>query len=130
MYVTDTHPIANYAGRKYSKLSRRVFEIFEDAHAGRIVISVPTVALWEITDLLTADAVRLPARFDHWCRDLAKEDGFMLEPLLWQDVSEARHLPFHDPMDRLIVGTAIRLDLPLITKDQAIVDSGLVETIW
>jgi len=30
----------------------------------------------------------------------------------------------------LIVGTALRLGMPLITKDEAIVDSGLVETIW
>ena len=52
-----------------------------------------------------------------------------IEPLEWQDIKEARLLPFRDPADCLIVGTAIRLGYPLITKDQEIVDSGLVETI-
>jgi PIN domain nuclease of toxin-antitoxin system len=130
MFVTDTHPIAYYAGRKYSKLSRRVLHMFEDAQAGKTVIAVPTAALLEITDLMAVGAVQLPTRFDHWCLDLEREDGFLIEPLMWQDVNEARYLPFRDPMDRLIAGTAIRLGFPLITKDQGIVDSGLVETVW
>jgi PIN domain nuclease of toxin-antitoxin system len=35
-----------------------------------------------------------------------------------------------DPFDRLIAGTAIRLDAPLITGDERIRASGLVRTIW
>src|SRR5262245_42745635 len=130
MFVTDTHPLAYYAGRKYSRLGRRAKRIFEGAQAATTVIAVPTAALLEITDLLTVGALRLPTRFDHWCRDLDSQEGFFIEPLTWQDVNEARHLPFRDPLDRLIAGTAIRLGLPLITKDQAIVESGLVETVW
>jgi PIN domain nuclease of toxin-antitoxin system len=130
VFVTDTHPFAYYAARKYSRLSRRALQVFEDAQAAKLVISVPTAALWEITELIAVGALQLPSRFDHWCRDLDQEHGFQIEPMLWQDVNEARHLPFRDPMDRLIAGTAIRLGLPLITKDQSIVHSGIVETIW
>ena len=39
-------------------------------------------------------------------------------------------LPHQDPYDRLIVATAIVLNVPLITKDGKIVDSGLVRTLW
>jgi PIN domain nuclease of toxin-antitoxin system len=35
-----------------------------------------------------------------------------------------------DPWDRFIVATAKTLGLSLVTKDQAIRDSGLVPTIW
>ncbi len=35
-----------------------------------------------------------------------------------------------DPWDRFIVGTARALDVPLVTKDRAIRESGLVTTIW
>jgi PIN domain nuclease of toxin-antitoxin system len=35
-----------------------------------------------------------------------------------------------DPYDRLIVATARRLELPLITGDQAITDWGGVEVCW
>jgi PIN domain nuclease of toxin-antitoxin system len=35
-----------------------------------------------------------------------------------------------DPWDRLIVGTALALEVPLVTRDQAIQRSGVVQTIW
>jgi PIN domain nuclease of toxin-antitoxin system len=35
-----------------------------------------------------------------------------------------------DPWDRFIVATAKTLGLSLVTKDQAIRDSGLVPSIW
>lgn len=35
-----------------------------------------------------------------------------------------------DPADRLIGATARALGMPLITKDQKILDSKLIETIW
>ncbi len=51
-------------------------------------------------------------------------------PLLWEDVNEARGLPFDDPFDCLIAGTAFRIGVPLITKDTVISESGLLETVW
>jgi PIN domain nuclease of toxin-antitoxin system len=40
-------------------------------------------------------------------------------------------LPLHgDPADRLIVATALTRDALLVTKDQAIRESGLVQTVW
>lgn len=35
-----------------------------------------------------------------------------------------------DPWDRLIVATALALEIPLVTRDQAIQNSGVVETVW
>jgi len=39
-------------------------------------------------------------------------------------------LPQGDPFDRVIVATASAGSLTLITKDQHIVESGLVATLW
>ena len=39
-------------------------------------------------------------------------------------------LPHADPFDRVIVATALRHNLPLVTRDRAIRTSGLVEVIW
>jgi PIN domain nuclease of toxin-antitoxin system len=130
MFVADTHPLAYYAARKNSKLGKRALHLFQDAGQAKTVIFVPTPALWEIADLANAGRIDLPTRFDHWCRNLDADPGFVIEMLSWVDVDEARHLPFSDPFDCLIVGTALRLDYPLITKDEAIVDSKLVETVW
>ena len=130
MFVTDTHPIVHYAQGKHSRLGHKALQLFKDAEDGKSVIHVPTVVLWEIADLISADIIKLPTRFDHWYRELDGKQGFILEPLAAQDVNEARHLPFKDPFDCLIAGTSLRLGFPLITKDRAITDSGLLETIW
>jgi PIN domain nuclease of toxin-antitoxin system len=130
MFATDTHPVAYYASQKHSKLSQRTLRLFEDAVESKTAIYVPTPALWEIHKLVKDEVIELPMRFDHWCRDLDSRGSFIIEPLTWHDVAEARQLPFRDPFDCLIAGTALRLGIPLITKDQVIVDSGLVETIW
>lgn len=39
-------------------------------------------------------------------------------------------LPHGDPFDRVLVATAIHHTLPFATRDSAIRDSGLVETVW
>ncbi len=36
----------------------------------------------------------------------------------------------NDPFDSVIVATAKRLELPLITKDSAIINSNIVEIFW
>jgi PIN domain nuclease of toxin-antitoxin system len=54
-----------------------------------------------------------------------------IEPLVWDYIREAHELAvLVDPFDRLIAGTAIRLDAPLITGDEHIRTSRLVRTIW
>jgi len=130
MYVTDTHSLLWYTQPKRGRLSKRAHSLFEKAEAEQALIYVPTIVLWEIVDQLKHGEIGLPQRFDHWCRDLESKRGFQIQPLLWEDVDAARGLPFDDPFDCLIAGTAIRLALPLITKDTAITESELVETIW
>lgn len=39
-------------------------------------------------------------------------------------------LPHADPFDRVIVATAIRHQLSLVTRDRAIRESGLVDVVW
>ena len=42
----------------------------------------------------------------------------------------ALSLPQGDPFDRIIVATARRHRIPLVTCDRAVSESGLVEVIW
>ena len=100
------------------------------ARIGKLSLVVPTVVLWEVADRLADRTITLHPRFDHWCRALDAKAGFQIQPLLWEDVNEARNLPFDDPFDCLIAGAALRLNLPLITKDTGVTESKLVETVW
>lgn len=130
MYVTDTHAFVYFALNRPSRLGRRAARLFKEADAGKMLIYVPSIVLWEVVSIVRRKVLHLPGEFDHWCRDLQASAGFAIEPLDWVDIDEARKLPFSDPYDCLIGGTAIRMAMPLITRDSVIVDSGLVETVW
>jgi PIN domain nuclease of toxin-antitoxin system len=131
MYVTDTAPLVHYASAKKAKLGRDARRIFEQAEAGNTIVYIPTVCLWETVQLIEAGEIRLDQRFDSWCRWLAASRTFIITPLEWEDVNEARSLRFtSDPFDRFIVGTAKRLDIPLITSDRVITEANVVEVVW
>ena len=130
MYVSDTHALIYYVDQKLSRLGKAARRIFEAAEAGKALIYVSTVLLWEVSNRITDGDIILPMPFDQWCRSFDQAPGFSLTALEWQDVHEARSFPFKDPFDCLIAGTASRLGMPLITKDAGISESGLVETVW
>ncbi len=64
---------------------------------------------------------------------LASSPALILQPIDIVVVDATTSIPrdlLTDPWDRFIVGTARALALPLVTRDRAIRDSGLVPTIW
>jgi PIN domain nuclease of toxin-antitoxin system len=130
MYVSDTHSLIYHAQLKPARLGKKARRLFLDAEAGKTVIYVPAVVLWEVWARVKEGDFSLPMRFDHWCRGLDASPGFAVAPLGWQVIDESRRFPFNDPFDCLIAGTAAHLGMPLITKDADISESGLVETIW
>jgi PIN domain nuclease of toxin-antitoxin system len=130
MYVSDTHAFLYFAQGKRALLGPKAKRIFLQADDGKCLVYVPVIVLWEAALLAERGYIKIPQRFDHWCRSIEHGRGFAIAALDWLDVDEARKLPFDDPYDCLIAGTALRHDMPLITRDHAIIDSGLVETIW
>jgi PIN domain nuclease of toxin-antitoxin system len=52
-------------------------------------------------------------------------------PLLWADAEAANALPPHhrDPIDRMLIATALRLDLAITTNDTVFPTYG-VRTVW
>jgi PIN domain nuclease of toxin-antitoxin system len=130
-FVTDTHPLIWYSSRKHARLSPRAVRIFDQAFAGRALIVIPAAALWEISLLVEHNRIQLRESFEQWTAALASRDGIDVAALGVDVIIESHHLRFHgDPFDRTIVATARVMDLPLITKDQRIIDSNLVEIAW
>src|SRR5207247_4918415 len=116
MYVTDTHALIWYTQPKKSRLGKHATSLFEQAEEERILIYVPSVVLWELADQLRQGTLRVRQRFDHWCRALDSKQGFQIQPLLWEDVNEARSLPFDDPFYCLIDAPALRFYVTIITN--------------
>ena len=131
VYVTDTRPLVWHAEDKQARLSRKAARIFDAAVNEQSLIYVPLVVLWEVTLLLKSGKVSLPQPFDNWCTEILVRSGFDLAPFDLRTVSESLALGmFNDPFDCLIVATARVLDLPLITADQRITESRMVEVVW
>jgi len=130
LYVTDTHPLVWYATTQHAKLTRKVIRIFDQASRGQILIYVPAVVLWEISLLVKSGRIRLKQPFDQWTGAFIIMRGFDLAPLELEVITEAHNLFFDDPFDAAIAATARVKDLPLITKDEAITNSGIVDIEW
>jgi PIN domain nuclease of toxin-antitoxin system len=130
-YVTDTHALVFFASGKAARMSRKCAQIFRRAEQQRDRIHVPIVCFFELAMLLERGRVKSSISFNDWHDRVAQFPGLPIEPLVWEDSREAHGLAaLVDPFDRLIAGTAIRLDAPLITGDARIRASGLVRTIW
>ncbi|HEX2809265.1 MAG TPA: PIN domain-containing protein [Kineosporiaceae bacterium] len=130
--VADSHAALWYANgsQRLSGPARRALANAED-ELGGIVVSVATlIDLWYVTQttqgvsagdlgrlrvgMLSSPAVEL------YPVDVAVSDAY---------IGIDRGL-ISDPWDRLIVATALALEVPLVTRDGAIRASGLVETLW
>ena len=129
-YVTDTHALVFFATGKAARMSRKCAQIFRRAEQQRDRVHVPVVCFFELAMLLERGRVKSSLLFADWHDRVAQFPALPIEPLVWEDVREARGLAvLVDPFDRLIAGTPIRLDASLITGDERIRAFGQVRTI-
>ena len=131
VYVTDTHSLIYYVTGHNAKLSRRALRAFQLAERGEAYIYIPAVVLWEISRLEKEGEIRLNEPYEEWADALLAHPGFECVPLDEEIIAEARHYGFNrDVFDAAIVATAKLKDVPLISRDEAIADSKIVEICW
>jgi PIN domain nuclease of toxin-antitoxin system len=126
MTVLDTHAwfwlVANPM-----RLSDAAVEAIDRADE----IGVPAISCWEIAMLAEKGRIGLSQPTLQWLRAALSSPGIVLLPLDPEVAALAANLAMHgDPADRLIVATALACGAPLVTKDEAIRQSGLVQAIW
>jgi len=128
VYVTDTHSLVYYVTGLTTKLSRRSLRVFQQAERGEVYIYIPAVVLWEISRLEKEGEIRLNESYEDWASMLLAHPCFECVPLDEEVIAEARHYEFNrDVFDAAIVATARLKDVPLITRDEAITNSKLVD---
>ena len=94
--------------------------------------AISAISLWEAATLVSLGRLELKTTFDAWLTIAADLGTVRVIPISPQIAAEVTRLPDtfqRDPADRLIVATSRVHGIPVLTRDKAIVTSGLVR-LW
>ncbi|CAN5372822.1 hypothetical protein BH20ACI1_BH20ACI1_23460 [soil metagenome] len=127
-YVADNHALYWYLLNS-PQLGKKASDAFDEADAGNALIYIPSIVLAELYFLNIKHGY--PIDFAAEYKKLDAGGQFILTSFEPRDVldfdADSAVKEIHD---RIIVGTARRLNAACITKDENITDSGLVKIIW
>ncbi len=124
--VVDTHAWLWWAAERH-KLSRAAIDALTETES----IAIASITLWEIAMLAEKKRLTLDRDVLVWLEETIANTGARVLPLTPQiAVLTTSIAPLRDPSDRMIAATAITHNAPLVTKDDRIRRSGVVETIW
>ncbi|MBP9112574.1 MAG: type II toxin-antitoxin system VapC family toxin [Polyangiaceae bacterium] len=127
-FVLDTH-VLSWHLLSPKKIGKRARLLLREVDAGKAVAIVPSAVLLELG--LLSEANRKTLSLAEASALFESHSGFSVEPLTRAHAEDfARLTSLVDPFDRMIVATARVLDLPLLTADQRISQSHLVDVIW
>lgn len=131
MILLDTHALIWWVTND-SKLSIAARAAI-DTEFTNGVIAISSISAWEIAMLVQSGRLYLSMSVDDWLAEIKKIESIQFISVD-DDISiKSVMLPgeFHkDPADRMIVATARKFNVPLITADAKILAYHHVKTIW
>ena len=129
MILLDTHTLV-WAVAAPSRLSRTAAVAIRKARA-RDGVAISAITLWELATLVARGRIQAYGTLEASVRLLS--EGVTIMPLTAEIVALATQFPddySRDPADRLIGGTARAEGMVLVTHDEKIRESPLLETLW
>lgn len=129
MILLDTHVLiwmASDPGRLSSRASRQIIDARRNTG-----LAVASITLWELAWLAEHQRVLYSGSVESFVRETVSR--VIVKSMSPEIAAVAAHLPDsypRDPGDRLIGSTAIVEGMALVTADDKIRNSGLVECIW
>ncbi len=132
MLVIDTHVLVWFVNGsdELSAAAKKAIDAII-AKGGEIIIS--SISAWEISMLIEKKRLVLSMDIESWLEQVEQIEGFRFMPVDNEIGYKSTILPgeFHqDPADRMIVATARKLAVALVTADEQIRDYQHVKTIW
>jgi PIN domain nuclease of toxin-antitoxin system len=127
-YVLDTHALIWYLTRD-ERLSPAARQAFREIERGEARGLIPIVVLLELIRIEEKELI--PPLWEAVLATLLGGGRFEVVPLDLNLLALVRELPeIEDLHDRVIVAIARRYEAVLVTYDEIIRRSGLVETLW
>lgn len=127
-YLADTHAIYWYLINS-PLLGANASQTFDEADNGNAVIYIPAIALAELYYLNQKQGQ--PIDFAATFARLSQSSQFVLLPFEPEDTLDFdldKTVP--EMHDRMIAGAARRLNIPCLTRDNSITNSGVVKVVW
>ncbi|MBU2461579.1 PIN domain-containing protein [bacterium] len=126
-YVTDT--MALILRLENRRLPKKTKQIFERAERDKIEIYVPAMVLAEIGYL--SEKHRIDTNIEEVKDYCANHSAIKKKEITFKAVENAFTIDDVPELhDRIIAGTAMELNLELLTNDPKIEESSFVKTIW
>lgn len=128
--VTDTHPLLFHAAGS-GRLGPRAAAFFQRCERREATLYVPAAVIWECSLLARVARVNLRRTVRAFFNDLFSNPAYQPLDLTAEQIFLADELRFtRDPFDGLIVAAAKTAELPLVTRDAEIRQSGAVRVLW
>lgn len=130
MFLLDTHVVV-WSALEPERLSKKAVVAIEDTRNTDRPLFISDITLFEVANLIRRQRVVIHISLDSFLEEL--ESWLVVVPINRQIASLSVQLPDaypSDPLDRLIGATAMVRGLPLITADERIRKSKVLETIW
>jgi len=127
--LLDTHVLiwmSSDPARLSAKARQRIVEARRNTG-----LAIASITLWELAWLAENRRVLYSGSVESFVRETISRVA--VKALSPEIVSIAAHMPENypkDPSDRLIGSTAIASGIPLVTADEKIRSSGMVECVW
>ncbi len=131
MILIDTHVLVWWVNGSKSLSSTADKAIKEALKKSEVIIS--SISAWEIAMLIEKERLILSMDIESWLGEVGQIDGTRFVSVDNEIGVKSTKLPgeFHqDPADRMIVATARKLAIPLVTADEKILEYPYVKTIW
>ena len=122
MLLLDTHVWVWSVEGDVKRIGPKARRTLERA-AGRGEIRISPESVFEVTALCVCGRLRFAQSAEQWINEALSTPGVRVAELTVAIAIDAGHVPrtaLADPMDRLLVATARRLDATLLTVDQPI----------
>lgn len=127
-YVIDTVAFIYYLAEL---LHGKVEKIFQSAERGDVKLIIPSISIGEAIYVFKKQKKsRADDEISKMLENLGKcayIDVKELELQDWKNVAASKIPELHD---RMVVATAKKFNVPLITNDSEIIKSGEVRTVW
>ena len=126
-YLADTVAIIRHFAN-VGKIGKAAKLILQDADSGKNTILISIISIVEI--LYLSERNKIPLDFEDVRRKLLPLDNFRIVDLDFDIVETAKTVQGLELHDRLIVSTSLSFNVPILTSDQIIKNSGQVDVIW